>query len=299
MDPFAVYAWFPDGPGPNGEVRQLSPPIGHYWQGCIHPDGTHAVYWGGGIGTAGVWRTNLDNFRTERLTSMASTSWHPSYGVAGDRIVFASDRYGRDLADDIDVAIERMSSERGVFHIGGPESHIFIANEDGTLWRALTSGPYHDERPALSPDNSRAVFVSDRGEPRGLWTVATDEEAVEDPTPLAPGTQAYRPWWSVDGETIYFFTSIDRRNQRLCSVPASGGEVTTLPADDRGRSRGPYLDPDGEHLLTHSDRDGDWKLWEFPLDGGEPRLMQPPGFAMATHPSRARNGVVVFDAPSP
>jgi hypothetical protein len=38
-------------------------------------------------------------------------------------------------------------------------------------------------------------------------------------------------------------------------------------------------------------------LWQFPLDGGEPRLMQPPGFAMATHPSRSRGGVVVFDAP--
>ncbi len=292
MDPFAVYAWFPD-----GTVRQLSPPIGHYWQGCVHPDGTHAVYWGGGIGTAGVWRTNLDNFRTERLTSMVSSSWHPSYGLQGDRIVFASDRYGNDLADDIDIAIERMSGEHGSFHIGGPQSHIFIAAADGTRWRALTSGPYHDERPALSPDGSRAVFVSDRDGTRSLWTVTTEQDANEQPAALTPGALADRPGWSVDGETVYFFTTVDRRHQRLCAVPAGGGELTVLPSDDRGRSRGPYADPDGEHLLAHCDRDGGWKLWQFPLAGGQPRAIQPPGFATAMHATRARNGVIVFDAP--
>jgi hypothetical protein len=46
----------------------------------------------------------------------------------------------------------------------------------------------------------------------------------------------------------------------------------------------------------HSTRDGIWKIWELPLDGvTPPKLLQPAGFPKATHPTRAKNGVITFD----
>lgn len=40
-----VYAWYPD-----GEIKKISPGNGIYFQPCIHPEGTHAVYYGNSSG---------------------------------------------------------------------------------------------------------------------------------------------------------------------------------------------------------------------------------------------------------
>ena len=79
-------------------------------------------------------------------------------------------------------------------------------------------------------------------------------------------------------------------------MPAEGGDFEPLANDDKGLSRGPFTDPSGEVLLMHSNRTGIWKCWELPLDGkSPPRTIQPPGFVKATHPTRAKNGVMTFD----
>jgi hypothetical protein len=36
-----VYAWYPD-----GKIKKISPGDGIYFQPCIHPEGTHVVYYG-------------------------------------------------------------------------------------------------------------------------------------------------------------------------------------------------------------------------------------------------------------
>jgi Tol biopolymer transport system component len=82
----------------------------------------------------------------------------------------------------------------------------------------------------------------------------------------------------------------------MCKIPADGGDFVPLANDDRGLSHGPFVDPNGEVLLMHSNRSGTWQIYELPLDGaGPPRLLQPPGFVKATHPTRAKNGVITFD----
>ncbi|MEE8337215.1 MAG: LpqB family beta-propeller domain-containing protein [Dehalococcoidia bacterium] len=305
MKLLAVHVWFP-----NGEVRRISPPIGHYLQASIHPNGTHAVYWGGGIGSAGIWRTNLANFRIERITSMASGSWHPSFGAVsdrGDEIVFASDRFGDHRADDMNDMIERI--EQGgapqLVRAGhdGPDghdlqSHVYLASADGRRWHGLTRGPYHDEHPALSPDGGRVAFVSNREGDGGLWLAPTAEDAETEPTPLVTDVAASHPSWAPDGETIYFAAPIDG-DSRLCVVPSDAsddGAWLPLDAETAGLEN-PCIDPDGARLLAHSSGDDRPMLVEVPLDGGEPRPLHPPGFDVALHPSRSRDGVIVFDAP--
>jgi hypothetical protein len=40
-----VYAWYPD-----GDIKKISPGDGIYFQPCIHPDGTHVVFYGNSTG---------------------------------------------------------------------------------------------------------------------------------------------------------------------------------------------------------------------------------------------------------
>ena len=43
----------------------------------------------------------------------------------------------------------------------------------------------------------------------------------------------------------------------------------------------------------HSTRDfGRMRLWQLPLDGSPPTLMQPPGFTGGAHATRSKNGIV-------
>ena len=64
-----------------------------------------------------------------------------------------------------------------------------------------------------------------------------------------------------------------------------------------GGAGGPHPDPKGESLLAHCGGEGAEAIYQCSLDGGEVRALRPPGFPVALHPSRGRNGVVVFDAP--
>lgn len=281
-----VFAW-----SPNGDVRQISPPVGSYHQPCIHPGGARVLFWGGAFGPPGVWQVNLSTSQMTRLTSMVSGSWHPAYGVAGDRIVLASDRLGDHRADDMDELLERPHVSLG----DDVQAHIFLTDLDGQRWRPLTSGPHRDESPALNPEGTRVAFNSDRhGEP-GIWTV-TAAEGDDEPAPLVTDVPAYDPAWSIDGATIYFRASVEGVD-RLCAVPSNGGEWRPLAVDGEGGAGGPHPDPKGESLLAHCGAEGAEAIYEFPLDGGEVRALRPPGFPVALHPSRGRDGVVVFDAP--
>ena len=285
-----VFAW-----SPNGDVRQVSPPAGSYHQPCIHPGGVRVLFCGGAFGPPGIWQVNLRTSRTARLTSMVSGSWHAAYGVAGDRIVFASDRYANRGADDMQDVLERPHVSLG----DGAQAHIFLMDLDGRRWRPLTSGPHRDESPALNPEGTCVVFTSDRdGEP-GIWTV-TASEGDDEPAPLVTDVPAYDPAWSIDGATIYFRASVEGVD-RLCAVPSNGGEWRPLAVegegDEPGGAGGPHPDPKGESLLAHCGAEGAETIYQFPLDGGEVRALRPPGFPVALHPSRGRNGVVVFDAP--
>ncbi|HEY1740416.1 MAG TPA: hypothetical protein VGI86_17010, partial [Acidimicrobiia bacterium] len=70
-----------------------------------------------------------------------------------------------------------------------------------------------------------------------------------------------------------------------------------LENDDRGNTHGPAMDPRGDRLIVHSDRDGRWGLYELPLDGSPMRPLWPPGHEhdVCAHGTRGRNGVLTFD----
>jgi TolB protein len=279
-----VYVWFPD-----GRIQRVSPSgNGIYYQPHIHPDGSHVVFYGNETGPPRVWKADLGNGDVVPLTPPDSGSRHPAFSWDGSQIAFASDRASGQEPE----RIERMHGH------GAPPSglvvNLFVMDANGQNVRQVTFGMYQDQRPCFSPDGKTLVFVSNRGGGMRLWSVPVDKSA--DPRPLQSHGWGYRPYFSTDGQWVFFFTDVNERHQ-ICKITTEGGKISPLVNDDRGTSHGPFADPNGEVLLMHSIRGGKSGIWELPLDGSPPRSIQPPGFEEALHPTRAKNGVIAFDVP--
>jgi Tol biopolymer transport system component len=277
-----VFAWFTD-----GQIKKISTGDGIYYQPCIHPEGTHVLFSGNSSGAPRIWKGDLGTGKSIPLSPKESGARHGVFSWDGKKIVFSSDMASGQPPE----RMEDMSPA------GTPPQdqtlNIFVMDYDGSNIRQITTGVFQDQRPCLSPDGKHIAFVSNRTGPfPGLWVIPT--EGGQEPQPLLTDKWAYRPWYSVDGNLIYFFSVVNQRRQ-ICQIPISGGIFTPLANDDKGNSHGPFTDPSGECLLMHSTRGGNWGLWELPLDGSSPRSIQPPGFEYATHPTRARNRNITFD----
>jgi dipeptidyl aminopeptidase/acylaminoacyl peptidase len=257
---------------------------------CIHPDGTHAVFWGGSAGRPRLWLADGHN-AAEPITAPEVSARYPAFGLTGTLV------YCRSTSPT--ETIEHLRRGRtSVTPRPGTTMSLVLRHADGRE-RVLTDGTHLDQRPALSPDGQRVAFVSDRKGSPGLWTVGTEEG--DEPKPLLAAQPAYRPWWSVDGQRIFYIRLGPDRHQ-VHVMPVDGGDPVPLANDDLGDTHGPYADPDGRHLLVHSTREratrpelGRWGLYELTLGGGPPVRLIPPGYGRGAHGTRARNGVVTFD----
>jgi TolB protein len=283
-----AFAWFPD-----GHVQQLSPGVGLYCQPCVHPAGTHVVFWGNSSGCPRIWQADLKTGKTIALTGSDTGARHPVYSWDGTNIVFASDRASRGAHEQIE------NIGKGFFPPKNVELNLFVMDADGKNVRQITTGAHQDHRPCFSPDGKEIVFASNRLSEQlkiplqfRLWSLSADGQTA--PRLLQKQGWGYRPWYAVDGKSVFFFTG-NRGRHRICTIPADGGEVTPFAADDQGQSHGPFADPNGKYLLMHSSRGGKWRIWEVPLDGGRPRPLSPPGLRRAGHATRAKNGVIAFD----
>jgi Tol biopolymer transport system component len=281
-----VYAWYP-----NGKVKKISPGDGIYFQPCIHPEGTHVVYYGNSSGPPRVWKANLTTGEIVALTPPESNARHPVFDWEGGQIAFSSDS----VFDQKHETVEEMTPSGDA----PPDSYfnIFIMDADGKNVRQITKGPYQDERPCFSPDGKEIAFVSNRLDRKsGLWRVSVD--GPEEPKPLLQKGWGYRPWYSANGRWIFFYTSINKRH-RICVIPAEGGNIFPLPNDNFKLSHGPFADPSGKSLLVHAIMEGDFhSIWEIPLNGKPPQQLMPAGFENVHHghATRGKSGVITFDA---
>lgn len=283
----AVFSWYPD-----GRVERISPADGIYYQACVHPQGTHAVFFGASSGTPRLWKAGLNTGALTPLTDGDAGARHPSYSWDGRAIVFASDRLSAGAHEQVETF---NPSTRHV----SPEIafNLFVADAEGEGACPVTSGLFQDHRPSFSPDGRTIVFASNRDGAIRIWAAPAD--GSEPPRRLLREGWGYRPWYSVDGREIFFYSDMHSAvpgEDRICCMPAGGGVSSPLRNDDCGITHGPFADPHGETLLVHSTRGGEWGIWELPLDGSPMRPLIPPGFRCASHATRARNGVITFDA---
>jgi Tol biopolymer transport system component len=273
---------------PNGEIKKVSPSNnGIYYQPHISPDGDKVVFYGNESGPPRIWIADTISGNVTALTPETSGARHPVFSWDGSMIAFASDRQYQQHPEMIEYMCGNGLPPKDLV------LNLFIMDDSGDRVRQITYGPYQDQRPAFSPDGKRIAFVSNRGGENRLWTVDIDGDMQLHA--LQESGWGYRPWYSADGRWIYFYSGLNKRHQ-ICKIPAEGGQITALENDDIGTSHGPFADYDNEVLLIHSTRNGQFGIWELPLDGTQPRQIVLPGFEnTAAHATRSKNGILAFD----
>ena len=273
----------------NGDIEKISPTEnGVYYQANINRDGTKVVFFGNDIGSPQVWLYDLKKKSHSVLTPKGISARHAVFSYDGKQIAFASD-FG------VEQEHERLEFMHGD---GTPPNNmilnLFTMDLNGDHRKQITFGKYQDQRPAFSPDGKWLAFVSNRNGEERIWIVASD--GLSEPRPLQQSGYGYRPWFSIDGKKIYFFTHINKRHQ-ICSLDLQTKAIIPLKNDDQGDSHGPFVDDTHNSLLIHSNRSGKWTLFELPLNGAPSHSIQPPQFKEALHATCSINGTLAFDVP--
>jgi TolB protein len=122
--------------------------------------------------------------------------------------------------------------------------------------------------PAVAPDGSEMVFVSDRDRGVDLWRLAfPGGEPAREPQRLTelPGSVSW-PTFSRDGRWIAFHRVVDGQRD-IWTIPATGGasrQVTRHVAVDVS----PRWSPDDSRLAFVSDRSGTDQVWAVSLRRG-------------------------------
>jgi Tol biopolymer transport system component/DNA-binding winged helix-turn-helix (wHTH) protein len=124
------------------------------------------------------------------------------------------------------------------------DRNLWVSNADGSGRRQLTSGPYRDSSPAVSPDGSQVVFSSSRGGTRSLWRVGIDGDGLKR---LTDGVEDSSPSFSPDGKWIVF-SRYAGRWETLWKVSIDGGEATQLT--DK-LSKYPIVSPEGKFIACY------------------------------------------------
>jgi Tol biopolymer transport system component len=271
---------------PDGSVDRLSPGDGAFMQAHVSPDGKRAVFWGERSGAPRVWVADTAGGGAAPIGPAGARHpvWHPD-----GRIVFSLEPAASETVEEIFAETATGMPAPSI------RTHLCVMDDDGTGAVALTDEIAQDQRPAIDPDGRRIVFVTNRGGPPiGIWTLDLATGELGD-----TGALGYRPWWSLDGATIFHigFPEPGRRHQ-IHALRLDDASDVPLAADDTGLTHGPFADPSGDRLLVHSNRDGRWQVYELPLDGSPMRSCTPEAFTQTPtgHATRATDGTMTFDA---
>lgn len=151
----------------------------------------------------------------------------------------------------------------------GQHSHLFAyqpqdeQDSPGLPLVRLTSGPWDDLAPAISPDGLRVVFTSNRNGYWDLYIISLDSGLVTRLT----NTFEYEgaPSWSPDGFWVVYEAYLEE-NLEVVIYPIDGSQdairLTHHPAADYA----PVWSPQGRQIAFVSTRSGEAEIWLADLD---------------------------------
>ena len=266
----------------------------------ISPEGDEAVFHGAATRYSRIWRYTLNDDTTIALTEDDYVAVEPSYSWDGTLIAFAADK-GIDQKREDMFEIGNSLLKMGQMYLGGNPKvmNIYTMDPDGSDLRQITNWDAVDMRPTFSPDGQQILFMSshESGSLKKLSLYTVSVVGDEEPRLIPNSEGANRPWYSADGEWIYYWKEIDDRGT-LCRMSSDGSNWHPL-ADDKGGkgSHGPFVDPTGEWLWFHSVPDTYNQIFKMPIDGGDAISVTPPGFEEdhVAHVTAAINGNYTFD----
>lgn len=145
----------------------------------------------------------------------------------------------------------------------GPDTHLFAFHPLSTPITRLTTGPWDDITPAVSPNGSRVAFASNRD---GQWDLYLLDLTDGEVTRLTD-TPEYEaaPSWSPDGLWLAYEMYQDD-NLEIYVRPVANDQppipLTAHPAADFA----PTWSPRGRQIAFVSTRSGDAEVWLADLD---------------------------------
>ncbi|MBX3030760.1 MAG: S9 family peptidase [Chloroflexi bacterium] len=225
--------------------------------------------------------------------------------------------------------IDRLQYQlNGAGFIHDKAAHLWVVEVGSGVAQRITSGEWHDEQPAWSPDGARIAFVSDRHPARDLgWR--SDVYLVDasgGPVTRVTGGRGDRtfqhPAWAPDGSSIAAIGHrFPRDNGSVASVwvfpPESGQDGTDLTrasgleveaglnSDLVGvPSPGLTWGPDGSWIVFGAPIDGSCELWRVRLSGDAPERLTEGRHAITAphgvpHGRGLRLAVVLGDGTTP
>jgi len=283
-------------------VIEISPGDGEgvFVTPSINPKGNEAVFHGAVTGFSRIWKYSLEHDNTSALTGEEYVAVEPSYSWDGTLIAFAADK-GIDQKREDMFNIGNSLLKMGQMYLGGNPKvmNIFIMKSDGTDIQQIATWDAVDMRPTFSPDGQHILFMSSKesGSLKKLSLYTVSVMGDEEPQLIPNSEGANRPWYSVDGEWIYYWKEIDDRGT-LCRMSADGSEWYPLASDKGGKgSHGPFIDTYGEWLWFHSVPDTYNQIFKMPINGGDAVSVTPLGFEEehVAHVTAATNGNYTFD----
>jgi len=211
----------------------------------------------------------------------------PDLRSDGQRLVFRSmrsDQRGLGSFDpDTGLRLRFTNFSEDVLPTWNPEGNrlVFASNREGDRrWRIYAAWADGNDNgvslvfgqdPEWHPSADRIVYrgCDDQGNGCGLWTM---NSGGGDRHPLTNAPGDARPVWSPDGLSVFFMSEERDGNWEIYRVEAATGTVTRV-TNDPAVDAVPAISPDGSRIVFLSNRDGAWKLWIKPLDGGEAQAL--------------------------
>lgn len=247
--------------------RRLAAPLTHSLSDERYPswspDGTHIAYHSNGRGTYDLYIMNADGSQPHPLSvsvrSQAFNEAMPQWSPDGQYIGFHS-------------------------NIGG-YYNLYVTDPAGQMLFQVTDSRGDDVRLSWSPDGTRVVFASARGDDNVRGVGGLLNIYIMTVADLFSGTRSgellsirltetpeddWYPSWSPDSQWIVF-TSHRDYNWEIYVMDAQGGSVRNLTnTPDRDETQAVWL-PDGSGIVYAVEFDGQSDLYVMDPDGGNPR----------------------------
>jgi Tol biopolymer transport system component len=190
-------------------------------------------------GNQNLWAIDLDRKRPRQLTNGRLGSVAPRVGRNGD-IIFSSASHQTDL---------------------------YLQDLAGGNQRRLTQHTEDNFVPKISPDGTRAAYMSSRTGNAEIWIL--DLAGGGERQLTSNSDEDYSPVWSPDG-TMILYVSVHGGRPALWIADASGGAPRRFLEAGPSQQSGPRWSPDGAVIGFLTPGETGNELWFTDPDGGEP-----------------------------